>query len=87
MCTCVIVHARVYTVCAQLYETFLCLHCQVYIKHLADKLVEEEEGEGGEVGGVQKRKLKVAKRGAEPWVFTRCFHGWVPTQDTTSSCT
>ena len=82
MCDCAC--ACVYTVCAQLYETF---HCQVYIKHLADKLVEEEEGEGGEVGGVQKRKLKLAKRGAEPWVFTRCFHGWVPTQDTTSSCT
>ena len=38
---------------------------QVYIKHL--------DGEEGE----EKRKLKVAKRGAEPWEFTRCFHGFV----------
>ena len=42
---------------------------QVYIKHL------EEQGKGG------KRKLKLAKRGAEPWDFTRCFHGWVTEGD------
>jgi hypothetical protein len=35
----------------------------VYLKHLA------EEG--------SKRKLKIAKRGAEPWNFKKCFHGWI----------
>ena len=29
-----------------------------------------------EENDVIKRKLKVAKRGQEPWEFTRCFHGW-----------
>ena len=40
-------------------------HTQVYINYL------QSQGE--------KRKLKIAKRGAEPWEFTRCFHGWVAT--------
>jgi hypothetical protein len=53
---------------------------QVYIKHLAEK----GEGEEGGGGGGGKRKVKLAKRGAEPWEFTRCFHGWVTPQDITA---
>ena len=33
------------------------------------KHVSEEDG--------RKRKFKVAKRGAEPWDFKKCFHGWM----------
>ncbi|KAL5473171.1 hypothetical protein EMCRGX_G027619 [Ephydatia muelleri] len=38
---------------------------QTYVKHVNS----EDDG--------PKRKLKIAKREAEPWEFTRCFHGWV----------
>ena len=37
---------------------------QVYIKHLADD------------PNQPPRKIRVAKRGAEPHEFKRCFHGW-----------
>lgn len=36
---------------------------QVYLKYLA------EHG--------SKRKFKIAKHGAEPWDFIKCFHGWI----------
>ncbi|XP_076808004.1 protein flightless-1 homolog [Clavelina lepadiformis] len=36
----------------------------VYIQHLKSKGI--------------KRRLRLVKKGNEPWEFTRCFHAWVP---------
>ena len=39
---------------------------KVYIKHLSDDPDQPQ------------RKIRIAKRGAEPHEFKRCFHGWSP---------
>ena len=39
---------------------------------------EEDERDGDDNTELPpKYKLKVARRGNEPWEFTQCFHGWV----------